>query len=58
MAALGCILLLVLPLLGLVIGGWFAGPPGMAWGSGIGLAIAIGICAIAGGALVKAGRRR
>jgi len=57
MAALGCILLLVLPLAGLTIGGWLAGPTGMIWGAGIGFAIALAICGVAGGALVKAGRR-
>lgn len=58
MAALGCFLLLVLPLAGLVIGGWLGGPPGMAWGAGIGFALALAISGVAGGALVKAGRRR
>jgi len=57
MAALGCFLLLVLPLAGLVIGGMVAGREGMLWGAGAGLAIALAMCAIAGGALVKAGRR-
>lgn len=58
MAALGCILLLVLPLVGLTIGGLLAGPTGMAWGAGVGLAAALAISGVAGGALVKASRRR
>ncbi|WP_162925253.1 hypothetical protein [Aurantiacibacter odishensis] len=57
MAALGCILLLVLPIAGLTIGGWLAGSAGMIWGAGIGFTIALAICGVAGGALVKAGKR-
>lgn len=41
-----------------MLGGWLAGPEGMAWGAGIGLALALAITGITGGALVKAGRRR
>ncbi len=50
-------MLLVLPLAGLVLGGWLAGPQGMAWGAGIGLAVALGASGIMGYGLVKAGRR-
>ena len=57
MVALGCFLLLVLPLAGLVIGGWLAGPEGMIWGAGTGLAIALGVSGVMGYSLVKAGRR-
>lgn len=58
MAALGCILLLVLPLLGLTLGGMLAGPQGMAWGAGIGLVVALVVVGVASGGLVKASRRR
>ena len=58
MAALGCFALLVLPLGGMMLGGWLAGTEGMAWGAGIGLALALAITGLTGGALVKAGRRR
>ncbi|WP_338241851.1 hypothetical protein [Aurantiacibacter hainanensis] len=58
MAAVGCFALLVLPLAGMMLGGWLAGPEGMIVGAGIGLAVALAITGIAGGALVKAGRRR
>lgn len=57
MAALGCFLLLILPLLGLVVGGWLAGREGMIWGAGIGFGVALAISGVSGHALVKARRR-
>jgi hypothetical protein len=57
MAALGCFLLLVLPLAPLVLGGWLAGPQAMVWGAGVDLAIAIGVTGAMGQGLVKAGLR-
>ena len=56
MAAFGCLLLAVLPLIGVLIGGWIGGAQGSAWGAGIGFAIAVAICAIGGVALVRAGK--
>ena len=58
MPALGCFLFLILPLGGLVLGGLVAGHDGMAWGAGAGLILAIGVLAISGSALIKAGKRR
>ncbi|MFB0612116.1 hypothetical protein [Aurantiacibacter poecillastricola] len=57
MAALGCFLLLALPLAGLMLGGWLAGPDGMIVGAGIGFAIALVVTAISGRALLQARRR-
>ena len=57
MAAFGCILLMILPLLGLVIGGWLAGPDGMIWGAVVGFAVALAIIGVSGYGLVKARRR-
>ncbi|GAA5055824.1 hypothetical protein GCM10023208_20020 [Erythrobacter westpacificensis] len=57
MAALGCFLLLILPMLGLVIGGWLAGREGMIWGAGIGFALAMCVSGIMGHALVLARRK-
>lgn len=57
MAALGCFLLLILPLAGLMLGGWLAGPEGMIWGAAIGFAVALIVTGIMGYALVRARRR-
>ena len=57
MAALGCLLFLILPILGLVLGGWLAGPDGMIWGAGAGFALALSITGMMGYGLVKARRR-
>ncbi len=57
MAALGCFLFLILPMLGLLVGGWLAGREGMVWGAGIGFAVALGITGAMGHALVKARRK-
>jgi uncharacterized protein HemY len=56
MAALGCFLLLVLPIVGLILGGWLAGQQGMIVGAGTGLAIAVAVTSVMGFALVKARR--
>jgi hypothetical protein len=58
MIAFGCLLLIVLPLIGLAVGGYVAGGEGAAWAAVIGLVVAIAICATAAAALVKAGHRR
>ena len=57
MAAFGCLLLLVLPLLGAVAGGWIGGAQGSGWGAGIGFIVAVAICGAGGLALVQAGKR-
>jgi len=56
--AIGCLALIVLPLAGLALGGFLAGPTGAKWGAGIGFAIALGLCGVTGYALVAAARRR
>lgn len=48
---------MILPLLGLVIGGWLAGPDGMIWGAVAGFAVALAIIGVSGYGLVKARRR-
>ena len=58
MVALGCLSLIVLPLLGLVLGGYVGGPEGARWGAAGAFALAAAICAAGGYALVKAARRR
>lgn len=57
MAALGCILLLVFPMIGAVLGVWLGGPDGMAIGAAAGFLIALAACAVPGIALRKARRR-
>lgn len=57
MVAVGCLLLVILPLIGLVGGGWAAGREGAAWGAGAGFALALLACGVALRALVKATRR-
>jgi hypothetical protein len=58
MVAVGCLALVVLPLIGLVLGGYLAGPPGARWGAGAGFAIALISCVASGYVLVKVARRR
>ncbi|HTG37661.1 hypothetical protein [Sphingomonas sp.] len=58
MIAIGCLLLIVLPMIGLTLGGLLAGLPGVKWGAAIGLAIAVGFAAFAGYGLIQIGRRR
>jgi hypothetical protein len=57
MFALGCLFLIVLPLMGLFIGGAIAGLHGATWGAVIGLVIAVVTCVLPAYALVKASRR-
>ncbi|MFZ3482933.1 hypothetical protein [Sphingomonas sp. 3-13AW] len=57
MIAVGCLALVVLPLIGLVLGALLAGPDGAIWGALTGLAIAVGISGIMGYALLQIGRR-
>jgi len=56
--AIGCLALIVLPLAGLALGGFLAGPLGAKWGAGTGFAIALGLCGVTTYALVAAARRR
>jgi len=58
MIAFGCLLLIVLPLIGLAVGGYVAGGEGAAWTAVAGLAIAIAVCGMSAAALIKAGSRR
>lgn len=58
MIAIGCLLLIVLPLAGLAGGGLIAGPAGARWGAAIGFGIAAIACGLTGYALVKISRRR
>lgn len=58
MLALGCLLLIILPLVGLTAGGLIAGPVGARWGAALGFAVAIVLCGVASYALVKAGRSK
>jgi len=57
MIAVGCLALVVLPLIGLVLGALLAGPDGGIWGALVGLAIAIAISGVMGYALLRIGRR-
>jgi hypothetical protein len=56
--AIGCLLLVVLPILGLVLGGLFGGHNGAKWAALIGLGIAVTVCGLSGYALVEVSRRR
>ncbi|WP_185928841.1 MULTISPECIES: hypothetical protein [Sphingomonadaceae] len=58
MVAIGCLALVVLPLIGLALGGFLGGPTGARWGAGSGFVLALGLCAISSYALLKAARRR
>jgi hypothetical protein len=56
--ALGCLGLMVLPLIGLALGGYVAGQHGAIWGAFAGFAIAAAGCAVSSFGLIKASRRR
>ncbi|WP_434405127.1 hypothetical protein [Sphingobium sp. DN12] len=58
MAALGCLLLMILPIIGFLAGQLLAGMDGAWIGAAIGLAGAIGFSAVTFYALLQAGRRR
>ena len=58
MVAVGCLLLVILPLLGLAVGGILAGPQGARWGAFTGLGLALAVCGMSAYALVRMGRRR
>jgi hypothetical protein len=57
MVAFGCLLLLILPLIGLAIGGYIGGFDVALWTALAGFVVAGAACGITAAALVKAGRR-
>jgi hypothetical protein len=57
MIAIGCLLLVILPIIGLAVGGVIAGREGAEWGALAGLAVALTVCGSTAYALVKVGRR-
>ncbi|WP_279350912.1 hypothetical protein [Erythrobacter litoralis] len=57
MAALGCFLLLLCPMVGAIVGAWLAGTHGMTIGAVAGLLVAVVACVVPGVALLKARRR-
>jgi len=58
MFALGCLALIVLPLIGFIGGLFFGGEGAGLWGAAIGLMAAIAMSGTAALALVKASRKR
>lgn len=57
MIAIGCLLLVVLPIIGLTLGGLLAGPVGAQWGAAIGFGVACVVMGLSGYAMVQIGRR-
>lgn len=57
MIAIGCLALVVLPLIGLAVGGYIGGLDAAIWFAVAGLAVAVLICGIGAIALTKAARR-
>jgi hypothetical protein len=58
MPVIGCLMLIVLPLLGLAIGGVLAGPQGARWGAVAGFALALIVFVGGTWAFVKGTRGR
>jgi hypothetical protein len=58
MAAVGCLSLLVFPIMGFVVGLWMAGMHAAIWSAVAGFAVAALICGVAAYALIKAARQR
>ena len=58
MPLIGCLLLIIFPLLGLIAGGMVWGDIGVKWGAGIGFGIALLACALGLFVLIKGTRRR
>lgn len=56
MPAIGCLMMIILPLIGAILGGMVDGPDGAVWGAGGGLAIALTIVGTGIAALVRARR--
>ena len=57
MIAIGCLSLVILPLIGLAVGGYVGGPYLAIWFAVSRLMLAVLVCAVTAMALVKAGRR-
>lgn len=57
MIAIGCFLLIVLPITGLALGGLLAGTVGAQWGAAIGFGVACVVMGLSGYAMVRIGRR-
>ena len=57
MIAIGCLLLIVLPIIGLALGGLLAGPVGAQWGVAIGFGFACVVTGLSGYAMVRIRRR-
>ena len=57
MIAIGCLSLVILPIIGLVLGGLIAGPAAARWGAAIGFGIALAICGVTGYAFARMRRR-
>lgn len=57
MIAIGCLLLIILPLIGLAVGGYVGGLDTAIWSAVAGLVVAALICGVGALALVKAGRK-
>ncbi|WP_200913325.1 hypothetical protein [Sphingomonas sp. Leaf10] len=53
MIAIGCLLLVILPIVGLALGGLIAGPAAARWGAAIGFGIALLVCGITGRAFAR-----
>ena len=58
MVVIGCLLLVILPIVGFVVGGLIAGADAGMWTAALGFVIALAICGVAGYALIKASRRK
>lgn len=57
MIAIGCLSLVILPLIELAVDGYIGGLDAAIWSAGGGLMFAVLICGVAAMALVKTGRR-
>lgn len=57
MIAVGCLSLIILPLIGLAVGGHIGGLDAAIWSAVAGLMVAVMVCAVTAAALIKARRR-
>lgn len=57
MIAIGCLSLIILPLVGLAVGGYVGGPHLSVWFAVLGFVVAAVVCSVSALALAKAGRR-
>lgn len=46
MAAIGCLLLIILPIVSLTLGGLLAGAAGLRWGAALGFGVALLVCGV------------